>query len=93
MGVSTSALFAEIFLQWLKHLSIVTILSKHILGYYRYVDDILILYNPDTTHIGLVLTEFNKLHPSLTFTLENEINSSINFFRPYYLQYKWDIRI
>jgi hypothetical protein len=79
MGVPTSALFAEIFLQWLEHMSIVTILSIHrILGYYRYVDDILTLCNLDATHIDLVLTVFNKLHPSLTFTLENKINSSIN---------------
>jgi hypothetical protein len=80
MGIPTSALFAEIFLQWLEHMFIVTILSEHhILGYYRYVNDILILYNPYATHIGVVLTEFNRLHPSLTFTLENEINSSIKF--------------
>jgi hypothetical protein len=58
MGIPTSALFAEIFLQWLEHMFIVTILSEHhILGYYRYVNDILILYNPYATHIGVVLTE------------------------------------
>jgi hypothetical protein len=70
MGVSASALFAEMFLRWLERLSIVTVFSKHhILGYYRYVDHILILYNPDATHIDLVFTGFNKRHSSLTFTL------------------------
>jgi hypothetical protein len=52
MGIPTSALFAEAFLQWLEHMFIIKILLEHrIIGYYRYVDDILILYDKDVTYI------------------------------------------
>jgi hypothetical protein len=80
MGIPTSALFAEVFLQWFEHMFIVKILLEHrIVDCYRHVDDILILYDPDVTYVDQVLTDFNRLHTSLTLTMENEINSSINF--------------
>ena len=42
------------------------ILSKHsIKGYYRYVDDILIVYTDNTTNIHTVLDEFNNITPKL----------------------------
>jgi hypothetical protein len=50
MGVHTSAILAEIFIQHLEHNDILKILQKHhILDYYWYVDDILIIYNEDYT--------------------------------------------
>ena len=56
------------------------ILSKHIIkGYYRYVDDILVVYTGNTTNIHTVLDEFNSITPKLEFTLEEEQNGKINF--------------
>jgi hypothetical protein len=46
MGAPSSPIFSEIFLQFLEHNVILKILSDHkIVSYYRYVDDILIIYN------------------------------------------------
>jgi hypothetical protein len=44
MGAPASASQAEIFIQYLEHTNIFSILKKHnIVDYYRYVDDILII--------------------------------------------------
>jgi hypothetical protein len=44
MGAPTSAILAEIFIQYLEYNNILNILQEHnILDYYRYVDDILML--------------------------------------------------
>ena len=52
MGAPTSAILSEVFLQYLEHTLIADILKKHhIIDYYRYVDDILIIYNTQKTNI------------------------------------------
>jgi hypothetical protein len=43
MGATTSAIFAENFLQWSENIYFVNILKHDITGYFRYVDDILIV--------------------------------------------------
>jgi hypothetical protein len=48
MGAPTSAILAETFIQYLEHTTIWKVLQHRILDYYRYVDDILIVYNSDT---------------------------------------------
>jgi hypothetical protein len=49
IGVPISAVLAETFIQYLEHTKIIRILNKHqIVDYYKYVDDILILYNTRT---------------------------------------------
>ena len=45
----------------------------------RYVDDILIIYDRTTTEIDNVLESFNKLMPTMKFTMEKEKNNRINF--------------
>jgi hypothetical protein len=58
MGAPTSALIAETFLQNLEHSHIYSILTKYkIIGYFRYVDDILITYDKNKTHIDTMITE------------------------------------
>jgi hypothetical protein len=47
-------------------------------GYFRYFDDIVIIYNDTFTNINEVLSESNILSPSLNFTLKMEGNK-INF--------------
>jgi hypothetical protein len=52
MGAPTLAILAEAFIKYLEHTKIIKILDKYqILDYYRYVDDILIMYNKNITDI------------------------------------------
>ena len=48
-------------------------------GYYRSVDDILLIYNKNQTDIGEIVLSFNSLTPSLNFTLEQETDNKLNF--------------
>jgi hypothetical protein len=80
MGALTSAIIAETYLQNLEHNQIYSLLTKHkIIGYFRYVDDILIVYDKNKTHIDTMITKFNTLYPTINFTIENEENKKLNF--------------
>jgi hypothetical protein len=80
MGAPSSAILAEIYLQSVEHHEIYDILIKNkIKGYFRYVDDILIVYDTDTTNINNVLHQFNNIHADIQYTKEDEINNTINF--------------
>jgi hypothetical protein len=75
MGAPTSATLSEIYLLFLGHNNICNLLNVHqILGYFRYADDILILYDLRNTDIDKTLLHFNKMHPSLKFTTEKGKN-------------------
>jgi hypothetical protein len=50
-------------------------MNHNIEGYFRYVDDILIVYNESKTDINYILDFFNKLTPQLEFTLQRETNA------------------
>jgi hypothetical protein len=79
MGVPTSAISAETFIQHLEYTIIGKILNKyHIIEYYRYVDDILIICNKQT-NINDVLNEINMIHPKIKFTIKEEVNNKINY--------------
>jgi hypothetical protein len=74
MGAPTSSLLSEVFLE---HDRIYKILIElNIKAYFRYVDDILIVYDSLETDM---LSLFNKLHPNLTFTMELEDDMRTNF--------------
>jgi hypothetical protein len=80
MGAPTSAILSEIYLQYIEHTLLINILNNNnILGYFRYVDDILIVYNKKSTNIDMVLEQFNNLTTNLNFTIEKEHNNRINF--------------
>jgi hypothetical protein len=80
MGAPTSSLFSEIYLQHLEGTQIFDILLQHqIVGYFRYVNDILIAYRQSLSNIHEVLNKFNNLTHKLQFTLEEETNDSITF--------------
>jgi nucleoside-specific outer membrane channel protein Tsx len=80
MGAPTSAILAEIFMQHHEHNHIVNILQKHnIIDYYRYVDDILIVYNEDNTNIDNTLIEFNSIHPNIQYTIEKQNSNILNY--------------
>jgi hypothetical protein len=65
MGAPSSPTFSEIYLQYIEHGTIYKILLKYNkLGCFRYVDDILIVYDTKKTDITEVLNSFNKAtHP------------------------------
>jgi hypothetical protein len=80
MDVPTSALLSKLFIQQLEHNQIFHILKKHkTITYFRYVDDILILYNTNFTNINSTLSDFNSLHQKLQFTMENEHDNQLNY--------------
>jgi hypothetical protein len=80
MGAPTSAILAEIFLQHQAHNHIVDILQKHnVIDYYRYVNDILIIYNEDNTNIDNTLNEFNSIHPNIQYMIEKQNNNTLNY--------------
>jgi hypothetical protein len=80
MGAPTSAVLAETFILYLEYTKITKILNKHqIIYYYRYVDDILILYNTHTANIENTLTEFNIIHPKIKFSIEKETHDKLNY--------------
>jgi hypothetical protein len=80
MGDPTPSIFSEIYVQHLKTTKIADILIQHhIIGYFRYVDNILIIYKHSLTHIQNVLSKFNNLTPNLKFSMEEEKDNSINF--------------
>ena len=80
MGAPTSSVFSEIYLQYLEGTQLPDILIRHqISGYFRYVDDILVIYNASTTNIQTVLDQFNDVSTTLSFTMEMEKENSINF--------------
>jgi hypothetical protein len=80
MGAPTSSIFSEFYLQFLENSKIYNLLLNYnIVGYFRYVDDILIVYNDSTTEIEDLLNDFNSLTANLKFTLEKEEDCKINF--------------
>jgi hypothetical protein len=80
MGAPTSAILAEIFIQHLEHNDILKILQKRrILDYYRYIDDILIIYNENYTDINNTLADFNVIHPNIQYTIDTQIDNKLNY--------------
>lgn len=81
MGSPLSPLLAEIFMNFFEQ----TILSsnnpyfRHVIFWYRYVDDILCLWNGTDRLLTSFLTWLNSQYPTINFTLEKEENKSINF--------------
>jgi len=75
-----SPIFSEIYLQYIENTVIYDILlNYHIVGYFRYVDDILITCNKTTTNIYDVFNAFINLMPTMKFTIEEEKEYKINF--------------
>jgi hypothetical protein len=71
MGAPTSAILAETYIQNMERTQINHILkAQQIIAYFRYVDDILIIYDNKNTDINQTLNEFNNLQPTLKFTIE-----------------------
>jgi hypothetical protein len=50
-----------------------------IIAYFRYVNDIFIIYVQNKANIEQTLKEFDNLKPSIKFTIEKELHEEINF--------------
>jgi hypothetical protein len=80
MAAPTSPTLSEVCLQYMEHSHLYTILTENkIIGYFRYVADILIMYKKEDTDIELVLNQFNNTMPTLQFSIEKETNNSTSF--------------
>jgi len=67
-------------LQYIENTKIFELLLRHkVEGYFRYVDNILIMYKENRTNIHNVLDDFYNLIPNMKFTNKKEQNNRINF--------------
>jgi hypothetical protein len=80
MGAPTTSIFSEALIQHLEHTQIVNILAEYnVIAYHRYVDDILIVNNSDSTNIEDLLSKFNGLHPDMQFKIKMGTENRLNF--------------
>jgi hypothetical protein len=77
IGAPTSSALSEIYLQFMENTKIFDILRRsRVEGYYRYVDDILIIYDKNHINIEEVQKSFSDIATGLHFTLEREEDQS-----------------
>jgi Reverse transcriptase (RNA-dependent DNA polymerase). len=80
MGAPTSSIFSEIYLTYLGNTKLLDILlDHHTFEYFRYIDDIRIVYKNEVTNVYDVLTLFNNITLTLKFTMEEGNDNKINF--------------
>ena len=80
MGSPSSGLIAEMFLQHTEHLHMARLSAKHkVINYFRYVDNILIIFDHSQSSFQAILADVNTLHPNLQFTTETEENNAVNY--------------
>ena len=80
MGAASSSILSEIYLQFLENTEALNIMTKPgIEGYFRCVDDILLIYNKHIIDIHETLNLFNSLTPNLKLSLEVETNNRLNY--------------
>jgi len=80
MGAPSSSIISEIFLQNIEQSHLPAIAKNHgLTNYFRFVDDILIVYDTKHTNITSILEDFNSLHPNWHFTKEIEKDNKINY--------------
>jgi hypothetical protein len=80
MGAPTSSILSEFYLQHLENSKIYSLLLNYnVMGYFSYVDDVLIIYNNSITDLDDLLKSFNNITLKLKFTIEKEMGGRINF--------------
>jgi hypothetical protein len=80
MGAPFSSILAENFLQKIVNSHLTHLTQKHRLtNYFQYVNDILLIVDPNHTDIHAILADFNSIHFKLHFTAETEQNSALNY--------------
>jgi hypothetical protein len=80
MGVPSSGILTEIFLQHIEDTHLPHLAQKHeLVNYFPFVGDILLIYDSRHTVINTILDDFNAIHPNLEFNEEIEQNNTINY--------------
>ena len=80
MGAPSSGLIAEIFLQHIEHSHLTNLTQKHkIINYCRYVDDVLIIFDPNHSYIQEIINDFNPIHPKLFDSQQKQEDCTLNF--------------
>jgi hypothetical protein len=80
MGSPMSSILSEMYLQYKECTDIYDILQRNsIIEYFRYVADILIVYDRMRMNIDGVLDSFNCIMPTMMFAMEKEGDNTINF--------------
>jgi hypothetical protein len=82
MGCPLSGILADIFLNHIENKHIFSTQNPYkdkIISYHRYVDDTLLIFNGNKRQLTILKNKLNKIHKNLQFTLEDEVNDSINF--------------
>lgn len=76
----TSNILAKVYIQHTEQKQLYPISKEgQIIGYFRYKDNSLIIYNWNKTNVGETLTEFNKQSTSIKFIIKKEQHNSISF--------------
>ena len=78
MGSPLGPLLADIFMIELETKVMPMLIELGVIYWRRYVDDTFVLIKPGTT-ITLLLTVLNSFHPNISFTFEEEKQSSLPF--------------
>ena len=78
MGNALSPLLSEIFMDNIEDHIHKTPFSKYILYWYRFVDDIYTCFTGTNRQLDNFLKYINSIHPKITFTMEKEIDASID---------------
>jgi len=82
IGAPSSGLIADFFLQHTENNNLARLSHKHrIIDYFRYVDDILLIFGPNHPDIQSILTDFKVLHPNLHSTDEIERHNTVTTWR------------
>jgi hypothetical protein len=80
MGAPSSGIISEVLLQHLEHSHLPRLAHKHkLVNYFRYVDDVLLIFDTQHTDMHAVLDDFNSFHPNLQFTEETEQNNTFRY--------------
>lgn len=81
MGSPLSPLLSDIFMDHLENEIILNndLSKKHVIFWFRFVDDIIVGFNGTNRQIEQYLSFLNNIHQNMKFTVEIESNSSLNF--------------
>jgi hypothetical protein len=73
MAAPSFGILSEIFLQHAEHLHLPRLTQRHKLtNYFRYVDDIFLIYDSSYTDIQDILDDFNSIYPNPIFKLKKK---------------------